>query len=652
MFCIKCGNKLPDDAVFCTKCGSKVVIEEVTVDTKENIIKEAKTVETVDKQIQANDMKSSKAPLIVVFSILGGLIVIGVVLIILWLFVFNKGSNSEDLKPDNEEVKNPIEEETKKEEESKEEDTKEKTNVYINFYKMNDSDYILNYSSNGYSQNNYETSEYNKVGSYYCYSYNCKFKDGVFDKVLIFDDDKYILYDINKKTEEVINLDVDSSNDIRFYIDDNKIYGLQVSKNYKYAYYDLQTNKYLTDFKYSGFNSDGAIKFNKIIAYIYDDSIDGPYSKSDYYLINMKNGKVEMEEKGLSSFTARVLNNHLYYSKKVYSDYIESVGFDIYNEKLEKIADNIKHFGLMNNGNIMLENNNGFDIYNSKGELIKTSKQYTKVMLIVDNYVAVLDDGYLKLINSDEEEVAKFEWNDKMRFHEMLSGYYTDSNVKVHGIYLVVEDESIPDGTKGRGLEYYYGTETGETGVIELEYVGGYAKPVLYLYPEVETNIEVMFDNPNMLTTTYPKYINSWNVVAHPNGDLYSNGRYYYGLYWEEIKNHEIDFSTGFYVTKDEAIKFLEEKLQIIGLNMREANEFIMYWLPILENNEQSLVYFELTDERDAYSKLNIKPRPDSILRMSMHVKKVNEKIDIEEQVLPTFDRHGFSVVEWGGVIY
>ena len=31
-----------------------------------------------------------------------------------------------------------------------------------------------------------------------------------------------------------------------------------------------------------------------------------------------------------------------------------------------------------------------------------------------------------------------------------------------------------------------------------------------------------------------------------------------------------------------------------------------MYWLPILEKNKKSLVYFELTEERNSYSKINI----------------------------------------------
>lgn len=68
--------------------------------------------------------------------------------------------------------------------------------------------------------------------------------------------------------------------------------------------------------------------------------------------------------------------------------------------------------------------------------------------------------------------------------------------------------------------------------------------------------------------------------------------------------------------------------------------------------NKHNLVYFELTDERDYYSKINISPKPDSILRMAMHLKKVDGYVKIKEQKLPTFERNGFTVVEWGGVSY
>ena len=178
-------------------------------------------------------------------------------------------------------------------------------------------------------------------------------------------------------------------------------------------------------------------------------------------------------------------------------------------------------------------------------------------------------------------------------------------------------------------------------------------KPLLYLYPENKTNIKVEFTNPKNITTSYPKYDGSWNVVAYPNGDLYDvNNKYYYGLYWEEKDNSNVDFSEGFYVTKDNAINFLEEKLTTIGLNDKERNEFIIYWLPILERNGKSLVYFELTNELEESNRLIITPKPDSLLRVRMHIKKVDKKINIKKQTLTTFEREGFTAVEWGGTIH
>ena len=77
-----------------------------------------------------------------------------------------------------------------------------------------------------------------------------------------------------------------------------------------------------------------------------------------------------------------------------------------------------------------------------------------------------------------------------------------------------------------------------------------------------------------------------------------------------------------------------------------------MYWLPILERNEKNLVYFELTEERESYNKLLITPKPKSLLRILMHIKKVDGEIEIKEQHLEKFKREGFVAVEWGGMTY
>ena len=177
-------------------------------------------------------------------------------------------------------------------------------------------------------------------------------------------------------------------------------------------------------------------------------------------------------------------------------------------------------------------------------------------------------------------------------------------------------------------------------------------KPVLYLYPEEDMMVNVTFDNKDKLLSTYPKYKNEWNVFAKKDGTLIDeNGRKYYALYWDENIKHEEKFKTGFYVKSKDSIKFLEEKLFEMGFTDKEANEFIMYWLPIMEQGGDNLVHFHFTEDRQKQNKINIEPKVDSLFRVSIEIKKVKKKVSIKEQKIERFERYGFSALEWGGSI-
>ena len=178
-------------------------------------------------------------------------------------------------------------------------------------------------------------------------------------------------------------------------------------------------------------------------------------------------------------------------------------------------------------------------------------------------------------------------------------------------------------------------------------------KPLIYLYPKEETNVIVKFKNNNYLTHTYPKYNNSWNVYAYPNGKLIDNntGRELYGLYWEGKNHYSSIKEDGFVVKGKDTSAFLEEKLSVLGLTEREANEFIIYWLPILEDNNYNYIRFESIDEINNYMPLDISPKPDSLIRILMDYKPLDEKINIKEQKLITPKRNGFVAVEWGGAL-
>lgn len=174
-------------------------------------------------------------------------------------------------------------------------------------------------------------------------------------------------------------------------------------------------------------------------------------------------------------------------------------------------------------------------------------------------------------------------------------------------------------------------------------------KPVIYLYPEQETKVKVELDYDGTLVCTYPEYDDGWKVVAQPDGTLCDElGKTYSYLFWEGNGDATYDFSKGFVVKGSETAEFLEEKLSEIGLNAKEANEFIVYWLPRMQENKYNLITFQ-TEAYTDVAKLHITPEPDSILRVFMAYKELEEPIEIEEPAIAPFERKGFTVIEWGG---
>ena len=177
-------------------------------------------------------------------------------------------------------------------------------------------------------------------------------------------------------------------------------------------------------------------------------------------------------------------------------------------------------------------------------------------------------------------------------------------------------------------------------------------KPVIYLYPEKETKIDVKLGSPEKLTCIYPEYNDGWSVVAESSGTLKANDREYYSLYYEcnnRIRNNGL--KEGFVVAKKDIAKFLEEKLEILGLNNREAEEMIIYWLPKLEEYNYVYFRFQTMEELEEYMPLEINPAPDTLIRIMMEWKGLDESIEVQEQELIPVERSGYTVVEWGGTI-
>ncbi len=197
--------------------------------------------------------------------------------------------------------------------------------------------------------------------------------------------------------------------------------------------------------------------------------------------------------------------------------------------------------------------------------------------------------------------------------------------------------------------DFYYG---GTPGVDHyFWFLGAYAKPVIYLYPEEQTDVSVRVRLPEdgELTCTYPEYGEGWKVTAMPDGTLYDeNGDEYYCLYWEGTGAVRLNMSEGFCVRGEDTAAFLREKLMYIGLTAREANEFIIYWLPQMQNNPYNVITLHTADYA-AGVPLEVSPAPAASIRVFMTFSASDEPVAISAQTLPHYERNGFTLVEWGG---
>lgn len=187
-----------------------------------------------------------------------------------------------------------------------------------------------------------------------------------------------------------------------------------------------------------------------------------------------------------------------------------------------------------------------------------------------------------------------------------------------------------------------------EAGTLQLEPGMAY-KPVLYLYPEQEQDVAVKLMPKGGFTCTYPAYEDGWQVTASPDGTLTDKkGQTYNYLYWEGRTGADYDLSRGFCVRGEDTAAFLEEALEKLGLNRTEANEFIVYWLPLMQDNPYNIISFQ----QEAYTNgapLEITPAPDTLIRVFMTYRPSDTLVDLPPQTFTAPERTGFTAIEWGG---
>ncbi len=177
-------------------------------------------------------------------------------------------------------------------------------------------------------------------------------------------------------------------------------------------------------------------------------------------------------------------------------------------------------------------------------------------------------------------------------------------------------------------------------------------KPVIYLYPEVESNFEIVVKPAGEFTFLYPAYDNGWEGTMSPNGNLKMNGETYRYLFWESeqiVQNILPSETSGFVVDQANLFTFIEETLTSVGFNSQEKADFITYWVPRMLKYNRIFIAIDQNEKCDQFATLEVNPTPNHLHRFYISWGEYNGDFIPKTPKLSKINRQGFTVLEWGG---
>ncbi len=183
---------------------------------------------------------------------------------------------------------------------------------------------------------------------------------------------------------------------------------------------------------------------------------------------------------------------------------------------------------------------------------------------------------------------------------------------------------------------------------------GECGKPVIYLYPETTTKIDVSLAPKGGFTKSEPAYNDGWHVVAEPNGQLLNlgDGVTYPYLFWEGRGGMYSEPTKYWVVAQADVHTFLVSTLARLGLNTQETADFMEFWEPRMQGAPYYKIGFHGTNVMNAIAPMKLSQSADTLVRILMDFSELSSPLASNPPMLPaTPVRKGFTVIEWGGVI-
>ena len=180
------------------------------------------------------------------------------------------------------------------------------------------------------------------------------------------------------------------------------------------------------------------------------------------------------------------------------------------------------------------------------------------------------------------------------------------------------------------------------------------AEPIIYLYPTASLEVHVEAKPLHDIAVSIPPYRGGWDILARPSGELtgFTDRKTYSYLFWEGRSTISPMRQEGFVMARGEVADFLQRMLPRLGLNERESRDFRDAWLPRFHEAPYYFITFVPPETIDRLAPLSVTPKPDAVIRVLMDFRPLWTRTPVKAPDLPAPpERHGFIVVEWGGIL-
>lgn len=176
-------------------------------------------------------------------------------------------------------------------------------------------------------------------------------------------------------------------------------------------------------------------------------------------------------------------------------------------------------------------------------------------------------------------------------------------------------------------------------------------KPNIYLYCENDMEAEVRIYPPQWITQSIPRYDEATGWKARiVNGSLNGTGDFLF--YEAEVPEEGFQKETGWKIEAGKHETLLSGILDKYGFNKKEKEDFLDFWLGMLDEDTDYYAYPQGNTEVDAMMPLLLDPYPDHVFRLWFYFEPANGKEPPQTPGEPDrIQRNGFSVVEWGGML-